>query len=166
MKHSFIKRLASTVTVAASLFVVATPSAQAATAAQTFNVTASLAAVCTVGAVPNLAFGTYTAFQTTALTATTALAITCSRGLTAPTYSFDVNNFGVIAGLNYQLSAAAGAVTAGTAATAVLNGIGSGDARTVTITGNMPLGQAGACAGNAAACAATVTQVRTITITY
>ena len=166
MKSFQMKKLASTtVFIGAALFT-AMPAAHAATASQTFNVTAGLSAMCTVGAIPDLTFGNYVAFQPTPITATTALAITCSRGLTAPTYSFDVNNFGVIAGLNYQLSAAAGTVTAGTAASTVLNGIGTGDARTVTITGDMPANQAGDCAGNAASCAATVTQVRTITVTY
>ena len=154
---------------AAALFAIAAPSAQAAsTAPQPFNVTASLAAACTITTLgtPAVTFGPYTAFQTTALTATPAtIAIQCSRGLSAPTFAFDGGTGGgVIAGLNYTVSATAGAATAGTAATATT--IGTADTRTITIAGNMPAAQASDCAGNAASCAAPVTVVRTITISY
>ena len=153
---------------AAALFAIATPSAQAASTAQAFNVTASLAAACTITTVgtPVVAFAPYTAFQATALPATSAtIGIQCSRGLAAPTFAFDGGTGGgVVSGLNYTVTATAGAATAGTAATAT--SIGTADTRTITIAGNMPAGQAGDCAGNAASCVATVTAVRTITISY
>ncbi|NOU01509.1 MAG: hypothetical protein HOO95_08055 [Gallionella sp.] len=161
------KFLAATIT--ASLFAIAAPAAHAASLAPSnFNVTASLAAACTITTVgtPVVAFATYTAFQATALTATPAtIGIQCSRGLSAPTFAFDGGTGGgVIAGLNYTVSATAGAATAGTPATAAA--IGTPDTRTITLAGNMPAGQAGDCAGNAASCVATVTAVRTITISY
>ncbi len=150
------KFLASTLAVA--MFAVSAPSAQAAVATQAFNVTANLTAICTVGAIPDLAF-TYTAFQAAAATTSTAFAITCTRGLVTPTYAFDTSSFGVVAGLNYELSTTATAPSGGTEPTATLGSIGTPDNYTVTIAGNMPAAQA----GNSAALA---TQVRTITITY
>jgi hypothetical protein len=163
------KFLAATIT--ASLFAIAAPATHAATLGPAnFNVTASLAAVCTITSVgtPTIAFGTYTAFQATALSATAPITVQCSRSLAAPTFAFDgATGYGVLAGLNYNVTAASAITTAGTAATAVAGGVGTADIRTITLTGSMAAGQAGDCAaGNAAACAATQTAVRTITITY
>jgi len=171
MKYLQMKKLAASTIVAAAMFAATMPAALAATVGPTnFNVTASLSAICTAGTISNLAFGSYTAFQVGAVTPTTTLAITCSRGLAAPTYTFDAaggGNFGVIAGLNYALGASITGTAAGTAATAALNAIGTPDVHTITITGNMPGNQAGDCAGgNATACATAVTQLRTILVTY
>lgn len=166
-----MKKLAATTIAAATMFAATANVSQAATVPAGFTVQVALTAACTAAAAPLLDFGTYTAFVGASIPApTSAIAMTCTRGLAAPTFSFDAalgGNYGVIAGLNYSLGAAAGAVTAGTAATAALNAIGTADTYTVTITGGMPAGQAGACAGgNATACATAVTQARTLTITY
>jgi Spore Coat Protein U domain len=163
------KLLASTIAVA--LLAMSVSAVQAATLGPaTFNVTASLSAACSITSVgtPTIAFGTYTAFQATALNATSPITIQCTRSLAAPTFAFDgATGYGVLAGLNYNVTAASAITTVGTAATAVAGGIGTADVRTITLTGSMAAGQAGTCAGaTATACAATQTAVRTITITY
>jgi hypothetical protein len=151
--------------------------AHALTVDSTFTVSVLLAARCTAtnSATQTLNFGTYTAFSAASTPApTAALTFQCTRGLAAPTFSFDAaggGGFGVLAGLNYSLVASGGTVTtAGTAATAVSGGVGTADIRTVTVTGGMAAGQAGQCGAvgsAAAACDATAaTQVRTLTITY
>ena len=163
------KFLASTLAV--SLFAIAAaPSAQAATLTPTFSVTTNLTAACQlVAGTPVLAFGIYTAFVGAATPAPTAtIGMNCTRGLAAPTFTFDGGTgYGVIAGLNYNVTAGSVVTTAGTAATAALGGVGSADLRTITLTGDMPAFQAGACAGvDAAACAGLQTATRTLTITY
>ena len=163
-----MKKLAASI-IAAAMFTATAPVTHAATIGPTnFNVLADLTALCTAAAIPNLDFGVYTAFTGASIPApTSSFAITCTRGLAAPTFAFDVSNYGVIAGLNYSLAAGSAITTTGTAATAVLGGVGTADVRTVTITGGMAGGQAGDCAGGTAtACAGVQTQVRTLTITY
>ena len=152
--------------------------AQAATVNSSFAVSVSLNAICTASnsAATTLGFGSYTAFQTAANTASVALTFSCTRGLTAPTFSFDSANgstdgHGLLAGLNYALAATNAATTSGTAATAVANGTGTADVRTVTVTGTMAGGQAGDCTqstatSTASACAATASHNRTLTVTY
>jgi hypothetical protein len=157
-------------TLAALLFLITAPAAQAATLAPTFSVTTNLSAACQVVAGPaaTLSFGVYTAFVGAATPAPTAtIGIQCTRNLAAPTFAFDgATGYGVIAGLNYNVVATS-AVVAGTAATAVAGGVGTADTRTITLTGAMPASQAGACAGvNATACAGLQTVTRTLTITY
>ncbi len=154
-------------TIAASLFAIAVPSAQAATLAPTnFNVTTNLTSACQIIAgTPALNFGTYTAFgAATTPSPTATIGVECTRNLATPvSFAFDGGTgYGVIAGLNYNVTASSATTTAGTAATAVAGGVGSPDLRTITLTGDMAAGQAGDCAG--ASCAATVT--RTLTITY
>lgn len=150
-----------------------TSGAQAAQATGNFNVTVTLTSVCTMAAIGDLAFGTYTAFQVGAKTATpTTATLTCTRGLTGVTANFDTAapgstaaaaatnavGAGVIQGLQYDILATAGAVTAGTAATA--STIGTGDTRAYSITGNMPANQAGDPTQNA------TPQVRTLMVNY
>jgi hypothetical protein len=160
------KFLASTLAV--SLFAIAAPSAQAAALAPTsFNVTTNLTAACQIVTAPTpvLDFGAYTAFGSAANAAPTAtIGLQCTRNLATPVlFAFDGGTgYGVIAGLNYNVTASSATTTAGAAATAVAGGVGGPDMRTVTLTGSMAAGQAGDCAG--ASCAATVT--RTLTITY
>jgi spore coat protein U-like protein len=146
---------------AATLFATAL-SAQAAAIAPTFNVTATLTSVCTAAAIPDVAFGTYVAFQAAAQTAApSSFDITCTRGLAAPTFSFDGGTgYGVLAGLNYLVSASSAVTTSGNAATAVAGGIGTADIHTITISGSMPALQAGT------ASAGVQTATRTLTITY
>jgi spore coat protein U-like protein len=147
---------------------------EAATVAGNFNVTVTLTSKCTMGSVGDLAFGTYTAFQVGTQTATPITAtLSCTRGLLAAgiTAAFDTLavgstaaatatngvGAGVIAGLEYNITATPGVVVAGTAATA--SSIGTADTRPFTISGTMPAAQAGD---------ATLvsTQIRTLTITY
>lgn len=159
------KFLASTFAV--SLLSIAATSAQSATLAPTnFDVSANLTAACQIVAgTPVLDFGTYTAFGSATTPAPTAtIGLQCTRNLATPTsFAFDGGTgYGVIAGLNYNVTASSAVTTAGAAATAVAGGVGSADLRTITLTGSMAAGQAGDCAG--ASCAATVT--RTLTITY
>lgn len=172
------KFLISTVA-AATLLAGMVPSTFAATVDSNFNVSVTLTAVCTATntASTTVDFGTYTAFQTAAKTATADLTFSCTRGLTAPTFSFDnaggdrtatgAVGYGVLAGLNYSLAAASQPTTAGTAATAASAGVGTADVRTVRVTGTMAADQAGTCTGTATTCAATpATHLRTLTVTY
>ena len=162
----------------ASLAVAAMAVSGVAAAAQvtsTFTVSVTLAATCVAnnsGSV-TLNFGTYTAI--TGGAATTAptgnLTFNCTRGLAAPVVSFDgvTTNptYGVLAGLNYSVTAAAPTFVAGAAATATLAGTGGPDVYTVALTGAMPAGQAGACNGaTATACNTATTVTRTMTLTY
>lgn len=169
------KFLISTVT-AAALLASVTPVAMASTVASDFSVSVQLAAQCQAlnTGTQTVAFGTYTAFQTTPITASANLTFNCTRGLAIPTFSFDATNgsaagYGVLAGLNYGLSAA-DTRTAGSAATAVAGGVGSATLHTVTISGTMAAGQAGECLvanSTAASCESTATShVRTLTVTY
>lgn len=147
--------------IAATLFAATAPSAQAATIAPSFNVTTTLTSVCTAAAIPDVAFGTYTAFTAAPLAASSTFDITCTRGLAAPTFSFDGGTgYGVLAGLNYLVSASSAVTTPGNAATAVAGGIGTADIHTITISGSMPALQAGT------ASAGVQTATRTLTITY
>lgn len=93
-----------------------------------------------------VSFGTYVAFQTTAQPATpVTVNFECTRGLSGPTFSWDgATAFGVVAGLNYELTTTPDAVAPGTAATAVSGGTGSADVWGVSVGGSMPADQAGA----------------------
>ena len=158
---------------AIAMFASMAPGAQAAQATGNFNVTVTLTSVCTMAAITPLAFGTYTAFQGSIQTATnTTATLTCTRGLAGVTANFDTAapgstaaaantnavGAGVIQGLQYDIVATAGAVTAGTAATA--GSIGTGDTRPYTISGTMPAGQAGDPTQNASP------QQRTLMVNY
>ena len=158
---------------AVAVFASLAPGAQAATATGNFNVTVTLTSQCTMAAIGDLAFGTYTAFQGGALVATpTSATLTCSRGLAGVTANFDTAapgstaaaaaanavGAGVVQGLQYTILATAGAVVAGTAATA--GSIGTADSRPYSISGNMPASQAGDPTQNASP------QVRTLTVNY
>jgi hypothetical protein len=156
----------------------AVPAVQATTVTSNFDVSVSLTAICTANnsGATTLAFGEYIAFGAEK-TGSVDLNFTCTRGLAAPTFSFDSTDaaraatgtvaYGVLSGLNYSLSAANQANATGTAASATSGGVGSADVRTVRVSGVMAAGQAGTCAGaDAAACAATASHTRTLTVTY
>lgn len=155
----------------AAMFGAMIPAAQAATVNSGFAVRVNLTAVCTATTVgtPAVDFGVYTAFTGPATAApTAAVTFNCTRGLATPTVAFDTGTgYGVIAGLNYNLTASAPVIAAGSAATAVLGGTGTADGYTYTITGSMAAGQAGACVGTTAtACAGVQSQARTLIVTY
>lgn len=158
MKRHLFSAVASAVLLAAFV------PAQAADVTSTFDVAVALAAKCeaTNDGLTTLDFGTYTAFQGANATGSVGLTFKCTRGLGAPTFSFDAGNGGangVLAGLNYSLAAASAITTAGTDASAGV--AGTHDVRTVTVTGTMPSGQA----GDVDAALAT-SHTRTLTVTY
>jgi len=167
-----MKRVIASTLVAALMGVSSIPAAYALTATSDFTVSVQLAGRCTAtnSGTQTLNFGTYTAFQNTDKTGSVGLTFNCTRGLLPTSFSFDTNSYGVLAGLNYSLAAAAAVTTAGGAASAAAGGTGSADVVTVTVSGTMPQGQAGACgagAATAAACdAAATTATRTLTVTY
>jgi len=173
MKSFQMKKLAVGSIAAVAMFA-ATTGSQAATLTQSVNINVNLSAACTIVgapiATPVLDFGVYTAFVGAATPAPSAnFQIDCTRNLAAPTFDFGTSNpdYGVLAGLNYSVSASSVVSTAGTAATAVLGGVGSADRYTITLTGGMAAGQAGACAGlSQTACAGVQTATRTLTVTY
>ncbi len=169
-----MKKLLMTGLIAASTIATLAPAQAATPVSANFNVTVTLTSKCTMGTISDLAFGTYTAFQATAATATaTTATLTCTRGLTGVTANFDTSagigstgaaaaatatGAGVIAGLQYNITATPGTTTAGTAATA--SSIGTADSVPYSITGSMAAGQAGTGPAGAA------TQVRTLTVNY
>lgn len=146
-----------------------------------FNVTVTLTSTCRAGLVggnAGVAFGGYTTFgpAITGIVGPT-YSVDCTRNLTttAPTAAFDVVNGtaagdGVVAGLNYKLTAAAAVVTAGTPATAATSGQttpGNGSATNYAfaITGNMPANQAGSVVAAGEPLSAT-TQSRSLIISF
>lgn len=150
--------------------------AVAANVSADFNASVTLTSVCRVKTGFNnltLDFGTYTAFQAGAQTATGInIDFECTRGFgAAPTVAFDVGTdrtstsaaatatgAGVVAGLNYTMAVAAGANTAGTAATTA--GIGTPDTYRYAVSGSMLAGQAGTDSTGVQ------TQARQLIITY
>ena len=140
------------------------------------SVTLNARCTATNSGTTTLNFGTYDPLAAGAGASTpaptVALTFNCTRGLAAPTVTFDgvTTNptYGVLAGLNYSVTAANASITPGSAATAVSGGVGSADAYSYTLTGAMAQGQAGACGGGTAtACTpATSTVTRTMTLTY
>ena len=139
--------------------------AQAGTANNNFTVSTSLTSMCTAtnSGTATVDFGTYVAFQAGIQGSTTVnLLFQCTRGLTAPTVAFDTGSgLGVVAGLQYTLTAAAAVFSAGTAATTAT--IGTGDGYSYGVSGSMPAGQAGTCA--AASCPG-VTAARILIVTF
>ena len=163
----------------ASLAVAAMSAAGVASAAivtSNFDVSVTLNARCVANnsATLTLAFGNYDAISGGAATSAPSGALTfnCTRNLAAPVVSFDgvTTNptYGVLAGLNYSVTAAAAVVTAGTPAAASLGGVGTATVYSYTLTGAMPANQAGDCGGGTGtACTpATTTATRTMTLTY
>jgi hypothetical protein len=167
MTKSQFARIAAAATLLAAMV-----PAQATDVTSNFTVSVALTAICTAtnSGSTTLDFGTYTAFGAATTPAPTIdLTFSCTRGLTAPTFSFDAAKggpYGVLAGLNYTLAATNGTTTAGNAASATNGGVGTADTRHVTVTGGMAGGQAGTCANTAAGCASAVTDTRTLTVTY
>ncbi|PKO61701.1 MAG: hypothetical protein CVU24_07435 [Betaproteobacteria bacterium HGW-Betaproteobacteria-18] len=147
----------------------ALPVVQATTVTSDFNVSVSLTAICTANnsGVTTLGFGEYIAFGAQK-TGSVDLTFNCTRGLAAPTFSFDgAGAYGVLSGLNYSLSAVNQANATGTDASATSGGVGTADVRTVRVSGVMAGGQAGTCVGaDAAACAPVASHTRTLTVTY
>jgi len=165
----------------AATFGVMIPAAQAITVGPTaFNVTVTLTPVCTMAAFAPAALDfTYTAFSGSNVPANAPISsvLTCTRGLTGVSAAFDTGvdktssgiqtsptGEGVVAGLNYTMTATRSAVTPGSVATAGAPGsIGTADTWTYSINGSMLAGQAGACVAGPT-CAGT--QARTLTVTY
>jgi hypothetical protein len=162
-----MKNVIRTLAVVAAIAALA-PVAQADTATDTVTVKVNLTSKCRWqgGTAPTgveVDFGTYIAFQGTDNTGSpsTGLTLECTRGFGGtPTATWDGDSAGggVIAGLNYTLSATAGTRVTGTAAT--VSTIGSADTVPFTLGGTMPADQAGAGAGGAQ------TATRTLTLTF
>lgn len=118
---------------------------QSATAS--FSVAISTPAQCVISTPPGMVdLGVYVAFAG-ATTGNTTFGVTCTSYLSY-TLALDAN-FGVMAGLNYALSVPAG-------------GVGTGMQQLLSITGNIPAGQAGQC--GTGTCSGTNTH--TLTLTY
>jgi hypothetical protein len=123
----------------------------AADAGNDFTASVTLSAQCTAknSGTLTLAFGTYTAFQPTPATATgIELVFECTRGYVPASVAFDTANGtasggGVLSGLNYDMNFANPLVTAGNAASAAANDIGSADVHTYAISATMEPLQAG-----------------------
>ncbi len=152
----------------AVLFAAFAPASYAAGVDSSVTVKVNLTSKCQVKGttVPVVDFGTYPAFSASAVSATPAtLTFECTRGFgAAPSVAWDTTGGtaagdGVIAGLQYTLSATAGTRTTGTAATATV--LGTADEVPFTLSGSMPASQPGAGAGGTA-----VTTTRTLTVTF
>lgn len=117
------------------------------TAANTFPVTINTSAQCVITTAPGTVdFGTYVAFGAAAAASTT-FGVTCTNSLPY-TLALDATA-GVVTGLNYVLSVP-------------VAGVGTGLQQLLSITGNMPAGQAGQCASSSC----TGTDTRTLTLSY
>ena len=159
---------------AAASIVSLAPAANALVTNNNFTVSVTLNSKCeqTNTGVSAVNFGSYDAFRTTDLTAnaTSSLQFRCTRGFSPTSIEFDTTNgttsapgataqaHGVLAGLQYQLNAAAAVTTAGTAATA--SSIGSGDVVSYAVSGIMFANQAGT---NTAGVAS---HIRTLIVTF
>lgn len=166
-----MKNILRTLAVVAAIATLA-PVAQAGTATADVTVSVNLTSKCRWQGGPatnpaiTVDFGTYVAFQTGAATGTPSSGATleCTRGFGGtPAASWDgsgaaATGGGVVAGLNYTLTATAGTRVSGTAADA--SSIGTADTVPFTLGGSMPGGQAGDGAGGAA------TDARTLTLTF
>lgn len=158
--------LASTFMLAATI-----PAVNAATTNNNFQVSVTLSSQCkaTNSGTTTVDFGTYTAFQAGAATGTPVnLTFDCTRGFAPSSVAFDTTNGtstggGVLQGLHYDLTAGAASTVAGTAATSAAAAIGTADAVTYAVSGNMPANQAGACA--TASCGPTA-HTRTLIVTF
>lgn len=152
----------------AVLFAAFAPAASAAGVDASVTVKVSLTSKCQIkaGQTNVVDFGTYQAFAAADVSGTgSTVTFQCTRGFGAsPTVAWDVGTdataagVGVIAGLQYTLSATPGTRVGGTAASATTTG--SADEIPVVLGGTMPLGQAGAGAGGA------TTATRTLTVTF
>ena len=150
------------------------PAAQAAVTNNNFTVSVTLNSKCeqTNTGVAALAFGSYDAFRTTDLTASASatLQFRCTRGFSPTSIEFDTTNGttsapgatatgnGVLAGLRYQVSAAAAVVAGGTAATPA--SIGTADAVSYAVSGLVYANQAGTDTAGVAS------HVRTLIVTF
>jgi hypothetical protein len=137
-----------------------------------FDVNVTLTSVCQVKTASTGMTFTYAAFQSGASTASTSVVFECTRGFTnPPTVVLDTGTdktsaaagqgttgAGVVGGLQYTLTVAAGSKTT-TGSAATTGGIGSADQYTYAISGSM----AGAQAGDSSVA---TQQTRTLTLAY
>jgi hypothetical protein len=162
-----MKRVLTAAAVAAAFAMV--PAAQAATTNNNFNVSTTLTSQCaaTNSGTTIVDFGTYVAFQVGVQPSTSVnLTFQCTRGFAPTSVAFDIVNgtaagVGVLAGLQYTLTAGAPGTLAGIAATTATTG--TGDVVTYAVSGTMPGGQAGTCA--TASCGPT-SILRTLIVTF
>lgn len=159
---------------AVSLLSTVLPVAHAAVESNGFTVDVALTSKClaTTTSAPSLAFA-YESFQTgdSLPTAPISLTFKCTRGIAAPTLSFDTvsgtttagstsgaTGEGVVGGLRYTL--AVGGNTSTNQGTAASNtAIGSEKVLSYSVTGKIQLGQAGDATASAQ-------QIRSLIVTY
>lgn len=154
-----MKLLASLSVAVATLILSAPVFAQSAT--KNVVVGATLTSVCRFAASTDMtiALGTYTAFQGTPLSNTGTAAIECTRHTTTPSFTFDAT-VGLIKGLTFTVASSYAAGSAGAAPDGVTpTDLGTPRTGTVTVTANIPAGQA----GDGASGAATATKLLTVT---
>ena len=163
--------------IAAALTLATSGAFAAGSATSNFDVSVTFTSSCTVSAAAAPMAFVYTAFGAVQ-NKSTSTTFSCTRNLVTPTFSFDntvgtgsaaassgtISGEGVIAGLRYTLSATVPTATAGTAASAGAGGTGgsngTADTYGVSISAQMPGGQAGDATASAA------TQTRVLTIAY
>ncbi|HWI82606.1 hypothetical protein [Ramlibacter sp.] len=153
-------KLLTSLSIIAATVALSSP-AFAQSASKNVVVSASLTSVCRFATSTDMtiALGTYTAFQGTALSNTGTAAIECTRHTTTPTFSWDAT-VGLIKGLTFTVASAYAAGSAGTAPDGVTaTDLGTPRTGTVTVTANIPAGQA----GDGASGAASATKVLTVT---
>lgn len=127
----------------------------------TFPASVTYPASCSMTTAPGDILFAYTAFGST-VNANTTFTMSCTSKLP---YSMSLDAYtGVVGGLVYTLNINTVAPPAGAAA---VTARGTGPGQIHTIYGNMVSGQPGDCVStNASTCAATQTNVRSLTITY
>jgi hypothetical protein len=128
----------------ASLAVLAMGAQAGAVTSDSFLVTGSTTPGCVFNTQPtNVVFPAYSAFRATALSAASGAAtVDCSRGMTSVAAGFNTGSGnGVVAGLNYTLTASVAAPSPGAEPTPGV--AGTADSYGITITGSMPANQPG-----------------------
>ena len=130
---------------------------------QNFNVSITLTSKCEVVTSPvNIALA-YTAFQVAPASNSTSYVFRCTNTLPISSIALDAVAGGGLGGATIVDTATNLNYTVG------LTGVpaaGNGANQTVTITANIPAGQAGTCAAASCTNAASANKTRTITFTY
>lgn len=154
MKSFQMKKLVAATIAVASMIAVA-PSAQAAAVNSVFNVDITLTSACAVSTPANLTFA-YTALQAANATATSPFSVTCVTGLPYTVGVSGANVTDSAVGLAYSLVIAA----------PVGGGTGTGAAQSYAVNGTIASGQAGTCITATCTNAASINNVKTLTVTY
>lgn len=149
-----MKKFAASAIAATALIAAAMP-AQAASVVSNFNVDITLTSACAVSTPTNLTFA-YTALQAANATATSPFSVTCVTGLPYTVGVSGANVTDSAVGLAYSLIVAA----------PVGGGTGTGAAQGYSIDGTIAGGQAGTCVTATCTNAASINNVKTLTVSY